>query len=206
MIESENHFSDEAWADFVRGVMSPETSRPMQQHLDDNCDQCRSRQSFWNLVARAAIKELGYQPPGFAIRLVEDAFKSMQPPPAPTGPPERARLIPAASIERVLANVRGPGNTPHHLLYETNDFLVDLRVRVRGDGSGVVVGEIVPKTGMVAAAAGTRVDLKQTNRVVQQTEADEFGGFQLEWDSSDDSKILLEIPDGRIIEIVLPIE
>jgi len=65
------HFSEEEWADFVRGIDVSTVKREMETHLASSCRECNSAFDLWGSVVRLAAKENDYAPPDKFIRLVK---------------------------------------------------------------------------------------------------------------------------------------
>jgi hypothetical protein len=63
------HFSEEGWADFVRGIDVSTVRREMEAHLASSCRECNSAFDLWGSVVRLAAKENDYAPPDSLIRL-----------------------------------------------------------------------------------------------------------------------------------------
>jgi hypothetical protein len=205
MTELQDHFSDEDWTDFVRGVISTEKQDQIRQHLAQDCASCRSQYSMWSQVARTTSREPEYQVPESAVRYVENAFTSTQMSWSPSSPTELALLVFDTLNGMVPAGVRGAGS-PRHLLYETADFLVDLQIARAGDQDAcVIIGHVATREGAKGSTTATRAFLiDRNNTVLRQTTADEVGGFQLESECLGDFKVLLNVPSATIIEIPLP--
>jgi hypothetical protein len=65
------HFSEEDWADFVRGIDVSTVKREMEAHLASSCRECNSAFDLWGSVVQLAAKENDYAPPDSLIRLVK---------------------------------------------------------------------------------------------------------------------------------------
>ena len=65
------HFSEEDWADFVRGIAVSTVKREMETHLASTCRECNSALDLWGSVVRLAAKENYCAPPDNLIRLVK---------------------------------------------------------------------------------------------------------------------------------------
>ena len=65
------HFSEEDWADFVRGIDVSTVKREMEAHLASSCRKCNSAFDLWGSVVRLAAKENDYALPDSLIRLVK---------------------------------------------------------------------------------------------------------------------------------------
>jgi len=65
------HFSEEDWADFVRGIDASTVKREMEAQLASSCRECNSAFDLWGSVVRLAAKENDYALPDSLIRLVK---------------------------------------------------------------------------------------------------------------------------------------
>jgi hypothetical protein len=64
------HFSEQDWADFVRGIDVSAVKRGVEAHLASSCPECNSAFDLWGSVVRLAAKENDYAPPDSLIQLV----------------------------------------------------------------------------------------------------------------------------------------
>jgi hypothetical protein len=64
-------FSEEDWADFVRGIDVSNVKREMEVHLASAGRECNSTFDPWQLIVRLAAKENDYVPPDSLVRLVK---------------------------------------------------------------------------------------------------------------------------------------
>ena len=68
------HFSEQPWADFVRGISAPEISKDIKAHLAADCSKCKTALDAWSRVRRLASAEDAYAPPENLVRLVKLGF------------------------------------------------------------------------------------------------------------------------------------
>src|SRR5260370_12212934 len=68
------HFTEQAWADFVRGVSEHETKANIESHLARGCSDCGATSDVWNQVKTMVSNEKSYTPPESAVRMVKLEF------------------------------------------------------------------------------------------------------------------------------------
>jgi hypothetical protein len=68
------HFAEQPWVDFVRGVSGAEISRDIIAHLTAGCPECETSHDNWSRVRRLANEEAAYEPPENVLRLVKLGF------------------------------------------------------------------------------------------------------------------------------------
>ena len=69
-----SHFSDGAWCDFARQLVTADQRAQMQGHLDSGCTECGERYKTWVQVTQTAAPEVENEPPRDAIQSVKSAF------------------------------------------------------------------------------------------------------------------------------------
>src|SRR5581483_3414672 len=67
------HFSEHAWADFVRGISNSEREE-MHAHLASGCNDCAVIRDTWKQVHTVALREGHYAPSEDAVRMVKLEF------------------------------------------------------------------------------------------------------------------------------------
>ena len=69
-----NHFTDEQWVDYARGLSSPGLDRAaMDRHLREGCENCHNLFALWRTVVEVAAREFRYQVPEEVLRAAEGA-------------------------------------------------------------------------------------------------------------------------------------
>ena len=74
MSNSDKHFSEAAWCDFVRQLVAADQRTGMQAHLDAGCTECTQSYNVWVQVAQIAAPEVENEPPQDGIQSVKSAF------------------------------------------------------------------------------------------------------------------------------------
>src|SRR5258708_21675712 len=68
------HFSEQAWADFVRAISDSEAKLNIESHLARGCSDCRATSDLWSRVQTTAAHETTYTPPDNAVRMAKLEF------------------------------------------------------------------------------------------------------------------------------------
>ena len=201
MTDSTTHFDDDAWQNFVRGILPDSRNRAMQSHLDRGCAECQISYETWRRFAETTS-------PALAIADSADSF-------AKTvyallrRVPFRAGL--ALLAEPVFDSFRGPAPVgirgaaaaPRELVYEAGGYLIDLQLEQQTGGGGALTGQVV-HAWTEGATCGAGVVLLRDDSLVGQTVANSIGEFQLDCQYWNNLKICLGIADGTFIEVKLP--
>ena len=202
MTDSTTHFDDDAWQNFVRGILPASKKQAMQSHLDRGCAECQISYETWrrfvettsrgslatadsaDSFATTVFALLGRVPfrAGLAL-LAEPVFDSCQGP-APVG-------------------IRGAVAAPRELVYEAGGYLIDLQLEQQTGGGGALTGQVV-HAWTEGATRGAGVVLLRDDSLVGQTVANSIGEFQLDCQYWNNLKICLGIADGTFIEVKLP--
>jgi hypothetical protein len=181
------HFSDEQWADFVRGVAAEVVGRDMQVHLDSGCSVCRAAFQWLNIFARAALAEKEIEVPD---RLVQEAREIFVASPARSHWTEAWEAISAELIQHVglswqPAGVRASAamaaSTGGRMLFRAGDYVVDLQLDPPSSGSGgEIVGQIANDR-VQENLDGVIVEVIVPGRTVSETATNRFGEFVIEY-------------------------
>src|ERR1700757_4843775 len=97
------HFSEQAWADFARGISNSEREE-MEAHLASGCDDCVAERDTWKHVYTVALREANYAPPEAVVRMVK--FEFIAQPLQKGKQPALANLVFDTFAKPALAGVR----------------------------------------------------------------------------------------------------
>jgi hypothetical protein len=205
MSDYTTHFEDDAWLSFVRGRLAAEDAHSMHAHLSRGCEKCRQTHETWQRFVGIAQQEDGDVACESAIRLVKAAFALRRRVPFRSGLAHAAEGIFDSFQEPSPTGVRGSPASPRQLLYQVgDDLLVDLRLEQNPGLSCALTGQVVSaQSDRVTGCAGV-ILLREPDTVVGQTITNSLGEFQLDFDRQENLRICLEMPDGTLIEAVLP--
>jgi hypothetical protein len=180
------HFSEQPWADFVRGVSGPEISRDIKAHLVEGCSKCNAAHDAWSRVRRLATEESAYAPPENLVRMMKLGFNGK-----PAHQPAKwtlANLVFDSFAQPLLAGVRSSGAlNVWQVIYEAEGLTVDLRFGRRSQSKEVhVVGQVLDRQEVRALQNHASIELStEQNEMVATTAVSALGEFHLEFEAKD---------------------
>jgi hypothetical protein len=195
------HFSDEAWADFVRGTTAPETGRQIEAHLADGCAECVAACLTWKQLRSVAISEPSFTPPDNAVRMVKQEFASRRV--AQSSSWIQALLVFDSLGKPLPVGVRSGASESRQLVYEAEGTTVDLRLDAQPQSNTIsLIGQVVDKKSTRITPRQVSVVLWAENGVpLVQTPANEFGEFQMEFAAQERLRLSIEIEGQGSIRI-----
>ena len=192
------HFDETSWADFARNVVTAKTRMAMQKHLDAGCKPCAATLQVWQAVQAITAQESALTPPADVVRVVKSQL--------PAAASEKSlgfRLLFDSSLAPVPVGIRG-SVAARQLLYETHHYYIDLRVEPQGQADSVfLVGQVLHRSGRDRAAQGLTVRLYEDAQPIAEASTNQFGEFQLEFESSGSLSIF--VSKNETDEVVLPL-
>jgi len=195
------HFSEQAWADFVRGISNSECEG-MKAHLAGGCNDCAKERDTWKQVHSVALRDSNYAPPGPTVRLAKLEFlaqsleKGKQ--------PILATLSFDTFGKTALAGVRSAAASARQMIYEADGLTIDLRFDGPGSSRQIVLtGQVLDKQ-LRTPLGGTGVIL-WTDRGLRlaETEANTFGEFSLELEPKNNLRLSVQVAGRSTIRIPL---
>jgi hypothetical protein len=196
------HFSERAWADFVRGISEPLTKTNIEAHLARGCSDCRATSDVWNQVQNMVSNEQSYTPPENVVRMVKQEF-------AAAFSTERASVLASLLFDTFAqplpAGIRSGAAVARQLVYEAEGLSVDLRLASQPhSGKVLVVGQVLDKRHPRASPSGVSIALwTQNGQPFLQVGPNESGEFQLEFEAQDDLRLLIDVAGRKTIRIPL---
>lgn len=197
------HFSEQAWADFVRGFENSER-RQLQSHLAGACRDCTDSHETWKRIRTVASREGLYTPPADATRMAKLAFAGRFSPQSNSA--VFANLTFDTLRQPALAGIRSGAAAARQLLYETEGVAVDLRF----DHSPAVklihvTGQILDKRAPHGAIRNAAVTVWTPNGLpVAEARTNDFGEFRLQFESQEALKLSIQTPGQPAVRIFLP--
>jgi len=168
----------------------------MQKHIDDGCESCTLALRTWESVLTTAEDESSLTPPDDIVRVVKSFA-----PAANAGP--SVRLVFDSNLQPAPAGIRG-SISARQLLYQTDDYYVDLRLEPRRESErACLVGQVMNRSGSDTIARGVAVRLKTGTLPLAETTVNQFGEFQFEFDATSD--LCISIVRDQDVEILLPL-
>lgn len=198
------HFSDEEWADYVRGVVDAEIRWAMDRHLAGQCAHCQRVCDVLAQFSRFSLNEPAYMPPADTVRIAEAAFAAHARERVSL-PRLVARLMYDSFREPLPAGMRAQDRLARQALYQAGDYYLDLRVE-HEPGSALVslVGQVVNRKDPEASIGNVAVVLTAQREVIARTVSDRFGEFQLQYRPAPRMRLFVPVfPQGRRIEVSL---
>lgn len=197
------HFSEQAWADFVRGFERSE-QRQLQSHLASACRDCTASHETWKRIRTVASREGLYTPPADVTRMAKLAFVGRFSP--QTNSAVFASLTFDTLRQPALAGIRSGAAAARQMLYETEGVAVDLRF----DHSPAlklihVTGQILDKREPHGAIRNAAVTVWTPNGLpVAEARTNDFGEFRLQFESQEALKLSIQTPGQPAVRIFLP--
>ena len=195
------HFSEQVWADYVRGIGQPKMSLEIETHLATGCPDCTPVCGMWKRVYSIATSDASLAPPDDVVRVVKQEMAARQL--AEPSPWTLARLVFDSLNEPLAAGVRSGAFDARQLMFDAEGTMVDLVLDTRPQSQMItLVGQVVDKHGAKVAPRQVRVVLwTETSQPVAEVSANEFGEFQLEFPAQDRLRLSVEIVGYKYIRI-----
>jgi hypothetical protein len=184
--------------DASRGVISPTDEKWVQMHTD-TCSACRDKINSWKGFADI----LGRLPEADPPEDIVGQVKALAPkhPRVTVLTRLKAALHYDSALIPLPAGVRG-ASTPDQVVYQAEEFAVELRVARERSRQLVIVGQI-SNAAQPEGIADVPVTLRAGNRVAIRARSNARGEFHLEHDERDRMWIEVAPEEGRMIRIPL---
>jgi hypothetical protein len=180
-----SHFDIGEWADFTRGLVEPSRREAMEAHVASGCGKCGRLAVTLGKAARIAQMDAQYEVPEYAVHCARAIFSLHQPERVRILPRVISRLVFDSFTEPLPVGVRAQHRLSRQTLYEAGRYALDLRQERECDSARVtLVGQIADRQAPGRSLAGVPVVLKSGRAVVAQAISNEFGEFQVEYDST----------------------
>jgi hypothetical protein len=207
------HFSEQAWIDFVREV-SPSNGKSgqvresgsraeLESHLLAGCSDCKATFKIWKQVYGIASHEREYCPPEPAIRMAKAAF-------AMTRRENAAESLVASLVfdsfsRPILAGVRSTTAAARQLVYDAAGLTIDMRFDRAPKSSKVqLIGQILDAERRQTVLANLPVVLSTGQGVlVADGQTSQSGEFHLEFEEQDELKLAIWVHASKVIRIAL---
>jgi hypothetical protein len=197
------HFSEQAWADFVRAINKSETNTDIESHLARGCSDCKAAFNIWNQVRTTITNEKTYTPPDNALRMVKQEFAARYSP--EQRPSVLASLLFDTFAQPLPTGVRSGAAVARQLVYEAEGLTVDLRLDPRPQSNKIcVVGQVLDRGVPRVSPSGASIMIwTEKGQPILQVSANESGEFQLEFDAQDDLRLSIDVAGRKTIRIPL---
>lgn len=195
------------WADFVRGQADPASAKDMAAQLEAGDAAALRLTATLNRVQDLARKEREVVIPEHALRRVL-ALGSLRR--APQQPSLLQTLCLALTFDSAagpaLAGTRDMQSAQRQLVFEQDDFSIDLSIEAGSRGSARVVGQALRAGEQVEPLTEIPVMVVRENQVVETLQTNEFGEFQTPSLDVGDLSLRFVIDDGLCLEVPLASE
>lgn len=195
------HFSEQVWADYVRGIALPDAMRKVEAHVASGCPECSSDSGLWSRLGRLASNDKNYAPADGLVRLVKLEFAGKGVAPAE----EWASLIFDSLNQPLPIGIRCGVFGARQVLYEAEGLTIDLRFEHKTNSNTVhVSGQILSTDAPRCWVAGATVVLwNDQGRMVTTTESSHYGEFQLEFEAQDNLRVSIASVGRKTLRIPL---
>ena len=187
-----SHFAESEWVDLARGLVQPGIATRMMQHLD-TCSACADLYRIWARVALLGPKDLAYQLPADEIRMAKAIFTQHATPRIPNASVAPSWLVWDALPNPLPVGFRTVTSSRRQLLFETDDYQVDLLIKDVSGPKSSLMGQLVARRDPRHGASGVALDLSAGDERVAQTVTNEFGEFQFELDAGRDHTLSIAV-------------
>ena len=197
------HFSEQTWADFVRGVCAPGAAQEVQGHLESSCPECKTASAVWGRIERLAAKESNYAPPESLVRLAKWQFVDKQP-----AEPEvwvLASMIFDSATQPLPMGLRSGSAGTRQILYEAEGLTVDLRLERKPHSSTFsAAGQVLDKESPLTWLGNAAIVLwNEKGHMLTKTVANDYGEFQFEFEHDDQLRISIITSNRKTVRIAL---
>jgi hypothetical protein len=187
------HFPEQAWADFVRGISKSETTISMTSHLASGCTDCTAVLDVWKRVHAIASTESTYTPPEDRVRMMRVEFEARNRARKPE--PVTAKLIFDTLAQPLTAGIRAAAATARQLVYEAEGLTVDVRLEAQPQSKTVLaVGQILDKRTPLIPSTEASVTLwTEKGLPLIEIRPNQFGEFHLEFEAQDNLRLSVTV-------------
>lgn len=197
------HFTDEIWADYVRGLSAPADASAIEQHLRSDCDSCLRSFRFWQAFVHHTAGEAGIQIPEQDLQGSRAAYSEWFRRYSLPSRARMARLIFDSLLQPLPAGIRASGPSPRRILATLGSWSVDLRLESPSDRRIFMAGQVL-RSGKGGTPVKAPVVLMSGGALVAETSVNDFGEFQLQFDKTSNLRLYVTITASRPMGIDLP--
>jgi anti-sigma factor RsiW len=191
---SMEHFSQQEWIDFARGVLHPERALAIEDHLSAGCAACLETASVWKAIAGLALQVHAAEPPEDAVATVNEAYRM-----ARTRTPvpwllQFAELVYDSFRSAAPVGVRSHNVQPRFSVHRTGECSVELQISDSSQAERVCLTGQVIDAKSAEGLSGARVAVMCRGTVLAETAANNFGEFTLDCGKEGELWVLVEAP------------
>ena len=199
-----NHFTDESWSDYARGLSPASEATAIEQHLEKGCETCDRAFRLWRTVAQIATSEVRNEVPEDLVQASQATYVAWSRRYLLPRRARMARLIFDSSLEPLPSGVRSDTPLPRRVIERAGQWLVDLRFEPAAGKRMFLMGQVLRSRQQLGEQDNLAILLMSTDALLTETSANRFGEFQMQFDQATDLRIYIDIPRQRPIGILLP--
>ena len=195
------HFSDEVFADLVRGTDVPAQTE-LLSHLATRCGQCTQTFKLWQRLQAIGARENTYCPPADSVRMVKFEFEARRAPESEL----HGKLVFDSLSQPALAGVRSAGAAAaRQVVYEAEGIMVDLRFERPGRSKCIsLIGQVLDQNAPRVSLGNASVMLwTQQGLVLAETQTNVSGEFHLEFEAQNGLRLSIQASTRTLIRIPL---
>lgn len=194
------HFDTQQLADHVRGVLEGPASVQVDRHLQTGCSACERKVRWLRRVVVAAESEM--EPPDYAVRSVIAYYRLRG---AWEALPRRrlaTEIVFDTLLQPAAAGTRNLQQTSRHLVFNSENYIVDARMEYGTSGRGIsVVGQILTRSGEPVAAVPAF--LITGDQILTRDSTSGLGEFCMHCAPRGSLRLVLSVTEHETIELDL---
>jgi len=205
------HFHQQVWADFVRGVSTRQAKigpsqdrdlrRELESHLESGCEPCTASFGVWKQVYGLATRESAYTPPDDVVRMTKLEFTAQSQQAAEACD---AGLVFDTLSQPALGGVRSSAAAARQMVYESDGFTVDLRFERTSPKTVHLFGQVLDADRSRSVLAICPVMLcGQNGTLLAEGRTNYLGEFDLQFEAQDHLKLSIWVSGSKMIRIAL---
>jgi hypothetical protein len=191
------HYGISQWVDYVRGLMPEVHERAMRSHLSEGCSECREMADFCENLRDVCLESALQPAPDWVVRNAKAIFPVQ-------AQPERKRafripveLIYDSFLVPAPAGLRATWQVGWQALYRAGDCSLDLRIEPElASPRAAMIGQISNHTVPNDKMEGISVCLKSGKLIIAETQSNEFGEFQMEYEQQRRLQLWVRLENG----------
>lgn len=201
---SDDKFDMGQWCDYVRGLLDSDTESRMNRHLERSASS-REQVAALRQVLAVAASEAASTPPDWAVRSAK-AMGSLARKVDETRPSWLRRFVMSVSFDSLaspaLVGTRDVQTLDRHLVFDADDYRVDLRIEPEADFQGAVyVGQFMRKSDDVEPMVDVPVLAVRGDSILGHAKTGRFGEFQASGLPGSNLGLRLILEDDTCLEI-----
>jgi hypothetical protein len=178
------HFSDEDWADYVRGTLEDERRFGLQDHLDASCESCTKVHTTWRAVQDAASTAGSYEPSADSVRVARALFGLHVPAGRTSTATDLVRLLFDSHMLPAASGLRNTSTSvPRKCVFAVGQLVIDVQIQDDERGRATqLIGQVTDPAGVDAELDGSPVLLLREMKVIARAKMNRLGEFHMDFD------------------------